>query len=835
MSSISHVGRAAAGVFAGLAALVGQTAAAEPVCLAKGRASAYSIYVGPSPAPCVQTAARELQRVIGIAAGVELPLNTNPTPPMICLGDNPAARQAGFSADGLADDAFRVVAGGTNVYIIGQDSPAGQVGWGGNENRGTLYGAYAFLERVVGVRWLSPNANGEDIPPRESVAFEPFDVTETPDFASRSLGLRDQSERDWAVRLGCGGWRVEHGHSWDDYPPRAVLRAHPEYLALNGSRRAEVPSDDQAPFNPKFCTSNPGLVQAFAEGVIAWFVRNPTLRFASISPSDGAGWCECEACQKLVVKGPSPTWGDFGGWGHSVTPLVLKFYNDVARIVGARFPDRFVCGYVYYDFTCPPPTMPKLEPNLALVLAPLQQYGLTRYKPEYRAEFEQLCEAWGKASRHVGYYGASTWMRVGIGAPLGPSLPLLKHTFTTIKRSGFKSVYYYPLPWDSCGVHNYLAAKLMWNAGADVDALFTEWLERAYGPGAPAMAELYRLLDREMAAFKSAAPRARADYEMTYALASQVYLKHFWSIEGFYKDALSKVRKDAQRVRLEAFGDNLAILQHVFQEAGMLDGAERSIFHRTAAEYRAFLDAKKDSLAVLTMRTAGEQGGITGLFVPGKRSLAVPRLPRGTPPPRIDGDLSDPAWLQAAGAEQGGAVADKFVLIGNRQPAPRATRALVTLDATNVYVSFRCADNEVLAKERERDDDGIFTDDCVELFIGVGAEDPTTYWHLTVNPANARWDALTTAGNPTDRKANLEWESAAAQGEGYWAAEIRIPFKALQVPGAVQGLAGAPVGATWRVNFTREDQPGNVNSSWSPVERGFTENPSEFGRWYFSH
>lgn len=821
------------------AAVQGQNPSqATSLALVEKGATSYTIYYAPDAPDAVKVAAQELQRVIQTSTGVEIPIGDSPAAKMICLGDNDASREVGLSAEGLAEDAFRLVTRGSSVYIIGKDSPRNTVGWGGNENRGTLYGVYAFLERVVGVRWLLPGANGEDIPRQEAIAVRPLNATETPSFGSRSLG-GSSGYRDWFSRHGCGGWRVQHGHNWDSFPPRTTLRAHPEYLALQGRRRMAVPADDKVPFQPKFCTTNPGLVQAYADGAADWLEKNPTQRFVSISPSDGGGWCECAECMKYRIKGPSDRWGDFGSWGYSVTPLILKFYNDVARIVGAKLPDRFVCGYVYYDFTFPPDPMPRLEPNLALMLAPLQQYGLTRYKPEYRAEFERLCDNWGKASTIVGYYGASTWMRVGIGAPLGPSLPLLKHTFSTLRKSGFKSVYYYSLPWDSCGVHNYLAAKLMWNAEADVDKLFADWLDRAYGPGAPAMAKLYKLLDRKMEAYKKAAPRARSDYEMTSDLALKVYVKNFSTLEALYKEALTKVRTDAQRARLEAFGDNLVILHHVFQEAGVLEGAHRSMFLRTAEEYKEFLEEKKNSSAIRTMKTAGNQGGITGILLPrsrttsAPRTLTIPRLSQGTPAPRIDGDLSDPAWLAAAGAEQNLAVADKFTLIGGQQPAQRPTRALVTYDDENLYVSFRCTDTEVVAQEQEQDDIGIYNDDCVEFFFSCGAGDPTSYWHLTVNAVNSRWDALTTNRTNMDTSPNLEWESAAAQSEGYWAAEIRIPFKAIKVPGAARGLAGAPVGSTWRVNLTREDKPSNENSSWSPVERGFLNNPAEFGRCYF--
>ncbi|HRU05571.1 MAG TPA: DUF4838 domain-containing protein [Candidatus Brocadiia bacterium] len=826
-------GRLACAIAVALLAVAGGAlgaSAADALKLVDKGATSYVICYGGKAPGSVRAAAQEIQRVIKEATGVEIPIGSTTAEKMIWLGDDAVSRAAGVSAEDLPDDAFRLVTRGASVYIVGKDSPRNRVGWGGAEARGTLFGAYAFLERVVGVRWLSPDVLGEDIPRQEAVVVPALDVTEKPFFPSRRL---DSSGGyfDWASRLGCGGWRVNHGHNWDSFPSRAVLRAHPEYLALNGGKRMAVPATDAGNFQPKFCTTNPGLVKAFAEGAIEWLRQNPNQRFVSISPSDGGGWCECPECEKLKIKGPSKEWGDFGGYGHSVAPLILKFYNDVARIVGKEMPDKLVCGYVYYDYTFPPVPMPKMEPNVALMSAPIHHYGLTRYKPEYQDEFERLCGAWRHASDYMGYYGASTWMRVGIGAPLGPSLPVLKHTFATLKKYGFKNVFYYQVPWSMCGAHNYIVAKLMWNPDADADALLDEWLGRAFGPGAEAMGRLYRMLDQEIGDYKKAAPRAVQDYEMSSDMALKVYLKRYWDIEALYKEALAKAATDAQRARLREFGDNLVILCHVFAEAGVLAGAEKSVFYRTAEDYRAFLERKPP--AVVVMQGAGAQGGITGLRVPGKRTMALPRLSRGTPAPKLDGDLGDAAWREARGAEQGQAVADKFSVVGGAQPAQRGTQALAVYDNDALYICVRCQDNTVAGKERPKDDKGLFEDDCVELVFGCGAQDPKEVWRLVVNPLNARWDALVGADGKEDASADLAWESATGQGEGYWAVEIRIPFKTLKSAGALAGAEGPPVGMTWRVNLARQDMPGGERSSWSEVKKGLPGDPSELGRWYF--
>jgi hypothetical protein len=804
------------------------TAAAAPTssALVEPGASTTVIHHAADAPGSVRFAAAELQRVIRLATDVELAITTESGPRMISLGSTAAAQAAGISAADLPDDSFRLVTRDGCVYIVGKDSPRNRTAWGGGEARGTLLGAYAFLEQVVGVRWLAPGDQGEDIPRHTTLAMPALDQTQVPSFASRMLGGGIGDRADWTTRNGGGGWRIQYGHNWDTFPPRAVLRANPEFLALNQGSRIKVPDDDTSPFQPKFCTTNPGLVQAFAQSIIDWFDRNPQARFVSISPSDGPGWCQCPTCSQHTLAGPSAVWGDYGGWKRGVTPLIVRFYNDVARLVAQRHPDRVLGGFIYYDFTFPYDDMPALEPNVAIMLAPLQQYGLTRYKPELRDQFERLCAAWSKESARAGYYGASTWLRVGIGAPLGPSRSLLKHTFATLQRSGFAMVSYYALPWDSCPVHNYLAMKLMWNAQADVDALYHDYLGRAYGPGAAAMDALYSLIDREMEQAKRASPTVIADYEMTSELALRVYRPHWAAIEGHYREALARADTPTRRARIEAFGDNLVILHHVLAQADVLERPAESLFHRTPQQYREFLLTRSNSQAVRTMQQAGAQGAITGLFVPGQRKLTLPRLER-VAAPRIDGDLGDSAWTLVRNAEQGLAIATHFVSLADASPARQTTQVIAAYDDRNLYVAWRCATPTTRAQPRPTDDAAIEQDDSVTLMIRV-QDESSEYWKLAINAANARVDARCRPGHEPDPAATLACDSAVLIGEGFWSAELSIPLSAL-----LKNTAASPVGTTWRVNLIRMDAQSSELSAWSGSSEDSAWNPADFGSWYF--
>jgi hypothetical protein len=426
-------------------------------------------------------------------------------------------------------------------------------------------------------------------------------------------------------------------------------------------------------------------------------------------------------------------------------------------------------------------------------------------------------------------------MRTGIGTPLGPSVEILEHSFRTIHTYNFNAVLYYSLPFSYGALHNYLVAKLLWNAQADIPTITEDFLTHAYGANSAAyMGELYEMLDRKMKEYKINSPLLRSDYEMTSDIALKIYAKNYWEIERLYKAAIENTLNDVQKKRLEMFGDDLYILNKVLHSADALPGVEKSIFYLPLDRYQEFLKEKQVSPAIQAMIKAGEQGGITGICLPGKKCLTLPRL-KNDLKPRIDGSLDEPAWQYVRRAEQYESVIREFVKFGGTKTAARTTMAMATYDDNNLYVSCRSVDDDINGLEREHDDNGIFLDDCIELFFGMQSEGPGTYWHLVVNPMNSGWDELVL--NQTDARVreNLEWESAVEEGDGYWSVEILIPFKSLDFPGTGIQQGELPLaGMTWRVNMTRRDKPSKENSSWASVEGGSVDKFGEFGRWYFS-
>lgn len=577
---------------------------ADDITLVADGASAFSIYRAPDAPPSVVFAAGEIQRIVKASTGVELSIVHEPAQPMICLGANAAATQAGLSAEGLADDGFIIQTTAGSIYIVGKDYPGDKAPWSGWTSRGTMFGACEFLENVVGVRWLMPGEFGEDIPAHATITVPHLSVRQEPDFQFRLLSdIQEQRARQpdgyteaqlWLLRHKTpsvyDGRKLPHGHAWDQYVTQEQVAAHPEWLAVDedGNRR-QFPRFGLV----KYCTSNPELLDAFAAGVIKWFDDHPDFRSASISPSDGGDFCHCAACEARRAQDPHGR--------VSTTPLVLRFYNEIARRVAVKYPDKLLAGYVYYNYMYPPTEPVEMAPSLHLVWAPLNYYGRGLQKPLYKAEHRQVCEAWAAVTPNFVLHNYSTWMRAFNGTPLPPALDILKIELPAVHAVGAVGANMVGLAaWGYGGPNNYILCEQMWDADVDVDMLFDEWLQRAYGPGAAPMREMLMLIDERFRARKQAeSPDYRGVmYEVNYDVVADVYQPIFEDMERLYLEAVRKAETDAQRGRLELFGENLIQLHWSMRKVELLDDPTKSTFYRTDEQYEQFLADTENSLGI---------------------------------------------------------------------------------------------------------------------------------------------------------------------------------------------------------------------------------------------
>jgi len=96
------------------------------------------------------------------------------------------------------------------------------------------------------------------------------------------------------------------------------------------------------------------------------------------------------------------------------------------------------------------------------------------------------------------------------------------------------------------------------------------------------------------------------------------------------------------------------------------------------------------------------------------RKAVVHRIPKATPAPVIDGDLSDAVW---GGANTTG----EFRRVGGKAPVERQTKAQLLYDNNNIYFSFACqvqAPKNYPKAVTERDGN-VFADECIEVLLAT--------------------------------------------------------------------------------------------------------------------
>jgi hypothetical protein len=281
----------------------------------------------------------------------------------------------------------------------------------------------------------------------------------------------------------------------------------------------------------------------------------------------------------------------------SVTLLVLKFYNDVAKLVGRQLPDRVLCGYVYGEYLYPPKSgLPRMEPSVCLVLAPNIDYGYQLFRPEVQQDFKQLAAFWGNSVSIKGYYDLPSRLVDNLSATTPVATSILGLVYPTIADAGMKEVYMYGVAdWGFGAATNYVEAKLNWDPYANPKILATQFFSRAYGKAAGEMMnDLNTRLEGSFAQFYREHPDAR--YSLTPSMLHGIYDSAYPDIERTYLKAIPVCETEQQRRRLELFGRGLMLFRWNLARLGLLRSSD-SALARADDEMRVLLQQWATDLA----------------------------------------------------------------------------------------------------------------------------------------------------------------------------------------------------------------------------------------------
>jgi len=396
-------------------------------------------------------------------------------------------------------------------YLI-RTMPGGILVLAGNGADGTAFAVYEFLERFAGVRWLWPGDLGEVVPGKPDLRVPEVSIIRQPAYlwrdlgpggalwgamdkwaAERKLGVSEEHQRQqklWEKRNRFGGPRIYGGHAFGEIlPPAKYGPIHPEYYALVNGKRDWEHFDGKHGTQP--CTTNPDVVRLAIEYARGFFDRHPDYEAFAISLNDGGGFCECDRCRRLDSGAEAAAAGDPeggpGGRKPAITDRVVTFANEVAEAVSRSHPGKKLILFAYGPYREPPARV-KVNPNLIIQYT---FHAAENWDP--RAEDRQYREtgAWSGAAKNLGIY---EYFIQGNS----PDLPRLmqepiRRSVERLREQGYR--YYQTQSGDGYatnGLNYYLLARLLWDPHADIRAIESDYLEKGFGRGAPAVGRYFR-------------------------------------------------------------------------------------------------------------------------------------------------------------------------------------------------------------------------------------------------------------------------------------------------------------------------------------------------------
>jgi hypothetical protein len=202
------------------------------------------------------------------------------------------------------------------------------------------------------------------------------------------------------------------------------------------------------------------------------------------------------------------------------------------------------------------------------------------------------------------------------------------------------------------------------------------------------------------------------------------------------------------------------------------------------------------------------------LFQPNiKPTLHVTRTDE---PIKIDGDLDDPGWMNAARADNFTQFTPKDLV-----KPPVGIEVLVTYDSDNLYVAYMAHDDPSAIRCSFMDRDEAYRDDYVGILFDTFGNNEW-YYELFANPRGIQMDLRWTNGFDEDESFDLVWHSNGKITSDGFQVEMAIPFSSLRFPDTPR--------QTWSATFWwNSPRESRRRYSWAAISEDEPCFPCQFG------
>ena len=422
----------------------------------RGKTS-YTIVVSSIASESEQESAKELQEYLRLISGAHFPIKENAHQgERIIIGYNDIVRSLAPTHPCFDpfDESFTIFSIGGDIFIYG-----GSI-------RGTQYGVYDFLEKYFFCEWFTKDVRR--VPIKRSWSFNSLNREVSPSFKIRNVYFRSILDKQWVNHSRNSGEELYWGcHTMGILVPAdKYFSKHPEYFSLwDGKRRSDA----------QLCLSNPAVVKICANALKQVINDNPDYLVYDLSQNDNQFPCQCKRCQTIVKEEGSES------------GPIIRFVNQVADIVKADFPDKYI-GTFAYTYSRRAPRNVKPRDNVVIRLCDGEccfSHRLDQCSVNQR--FCSDLEDWSNISSNLIIWDYVTPVNEYL-LPF-PNYTVLQPNIQLFKSNGSIGVIeegsYRSRVSDLSDLKTYLLTKLLWDDSVDVNALTNSFLNNVYGKASP--------------------------------------------------------------------------------------------------------------------------------------------------------------------------------------------------------------------------------------------------------------------------------------------------------------------------------------------------------------
>nr|WP_286672322.1 DUF4838 domain-containing protein [Cohnella hashimotonis] len=644
-------------------------------------------------------------------------------------------------------DGFAVRQVGNLIYIIG------------TEPKGVLNGVYDFIEKNAGVLWTRSQELGTLYDPQPTIQALHVNYREKSPFQIRGWhltgsGAQGQFHSDPASEVMISRNKLnaklaEFGNVslWDDHervgikafnighdlvywlPSEEYFATHPEYFNTDGAGNY-IPGTGETQIN----FYNPEVADVIAGRVKAFLKNNPR-EYVGMGINDTHYWMQGDLSNSPfeLPDGTKiyPNEADYK------STVFYSFLNRIAAEVKKTYPDVKINTFAYFFAEVPPRI--ELEDNIVIVLAPASgddRVPINTSEVSANNQYVVKLQGWLKKTKNIvmyNYYGSfpsATYER-----PIAEKVQADMKYYRDLGLMGVLPENIVDASTASWGVNAlqfWLMQKLFWNPDADLEALKSEFIQKAYGAAAEPMKRYYDLI----------AQGWNYDQQpVSYITNTKAYIRSYIIDAG--------IKDEAQQALNEAW--SLAD-----QKARQRIEPIKTTFETMVFKY----GEQSDLSAKATKTTASKEEIVSGL------------------------DFSQGPWADAEPTSQ-------FFYMGTTDKAPVETKVRLLWDEENLYVAYENFDDDVSKIVASDNAPGDWWasggDDDVETYV-TGDLTGGAYYVFFANPKAVKFEY---SGPAQNSAFSTQWEVHTEVASDRWKAIKVIPFASINVdPNVSKTLKG---------------------------------------------